>query len=116
MERLANGRRDRKSRRRHRLDPVVRRNTDEVQGSGKFDVFEELFADDFVDHTPPPDMTPDKTGVRKLYGYLRTAFSRLPSVPGSIRSEWYLTLMRRIIGRGIGTQESVGRGTLWPLC
>jgi steroid delta-isomerase-like uncharacterized protein len=53
---------------------VVRRNTDEVQGGGKFDVFEELFADDFVDHTPQPDMTPDKAGVRKLYGYLRTAF------------------------------------------
>jgi steroid delta-isomerase-like uncharacterized protein len=53
---------------------VVRRNTEEVQGGGKFDVFEELFADDFVDHTPQPNMTPDKAGVRKLYGYLRTAF------------------------------------------
>ena len=31
---------------------VVRRNTEEVQGNGRFDVFEELFADDFVDHTP----------------------------------------------------------------
>jgi len=30
---------------------VVRRNTEEVQGGGNFDVFEELFADDFVDHT-----------------------------------------------------------------
>jgi len=31
---------------------VVHRNTEEVQGGGSFDVFEELFADDFVDHTP----------------------------------------------------------------
>ena len=30
---------------------VVRRNTEEVQGKGNFEVFEELFADDFVDHT-----------------------------------------------------------------
>jgi hypothetical protein len=30
---------------------VVRRNTEEVQGKGNFDVFEELFSDDFVDHT-----------------------------------------------------------------
>jgi hypothetical protein len=30
---------------------VVRRNTEEVQSRGNFDVFEELFADDFVDHT-----------------------------------------------------------------
>ncbi len=53
---------------------VVRRNTDEVQGQGKFDVFDELFADDFVDHTTQPGTTPDKAGVRKLYGYLREAF------------------------------------------
>ncbi len=43
---------------------IVRRNTEEVQGKGRFDVFEELFADDFVDHTFQPNMTPDKAGVR----------------------------------------------------
>ena len=53
---------------------VVRRNTDEVQGKGDFKVFDEIFADDFVDHTTQPDMTPDKAGVRKLYGYMRDAF------------------------------------------
>jgi len=53
---------------------VVLRNTREVQGGGKFDLFEELFADDFVDHTPQPNTTPDKAGVRKLYGYIRAAF------------------------------------------
>jgi steroid delta-isomerase-like uncharacterized protein len=53
---------------------VVRRNTEEVQGGGNFAVFEELFADDFVDHTPQPNMTPDKEGVRKLYGNIRAAF------------------------------------------
>jgi len=53
---------------------VVRRNTEEVQGQGKFEVFEQLFADDFVDYTPQPGTTPDKAGVRKLYTYLRLAF------------------------------------------
>jgi len=53
---------------------VVHRNTEEAQGKGRFDVFEELFADDFVDQTPQPNMTPDKAGVRKLYAYLRAAF------------------------------------------
>jgi steroid delta-isomerase-like uncharacterized protein len=53
---------------------VVRRNTEEVQGKGRFDVFEALFADDFVDHTTQPGTTPDKAGVRKLYTYLRQAF------------------------------------------
>ena len=46
---------------------VVRRNTEEVQGKGERR-FEELFADSFVDHTPQPNTTPDKAGVRKLYG------------------------------------------------
>jgi steroid delta-isomerase-like uncharacterized protein len=53
---------------------VVRRNTEEVQSHGNFDVFDELFADNFIDHTPQPNTTPDKAGVRKLYGYLREAF------------------------------------------
>jgi steroid delta-isomerase-like uncharacterized protein len=53
---------------------VVLRNTREVQGGGNFDLYEELFADDFVDHTPQPNRTPEKAGVRKLYGYIRAAF------------------------------------------
>jgi steroid delta-isomerase-like uncharacterized protein len=53
---------------------VVRRNTEEVQGKGNFDVFEELFGEDFVDHTPQPNMTPDKKGVRSLYKALRMSF------------------------------------------
>jgi steroid delta-isomerase-like uncharacterized protein len=53
---------------------VVRKNTEEVQGQGNFEVFEQLFADDFVDHTTQPGTTPDKAGVRKLYTYLRQAF------------------------------------------
>ena len=53
---------------------VVRRNTEVVQNKGSFDVFDKLFADDFVDHTPQPGTTPDKAGVRKLYTYMREAF------------------------------------------
>jgi hypothetical protein len=53
---------------------VVRRNNEEVQSKGNFAVFEELFADDFVDHTTQPGTTPDKAGVRKLYKYMREAF------------------------------------------
>jgi hypothetical protein len=56
---------------------VVRRKTEEVQGKGNFDVFEELFAEDFIDHRPRPNTTPDKAGVRKLYTYS----SRIPGLP-----------------------------------
>ena len=54
---------------------VVRRNTEKVQGCGNFDVFEELFAGDFMDHTTRPNCTPDKAGAMGLYYALRTAFS-----------------------------------------
>jgi len=37
-------------------------------------MFDELFADDFVDHTPQPDSGADKEGVRGLYKMLRAAF------------------------------------------
>jgi steroid delta-isomerase-like uncharacterized protein len=53
---------------------VVRRNTEEVQSRGNFEVFEQLFADDFIDHTPQPGRTPDKDGARQLYRILRAAF------------------------------------------
>src|SRR5262249_34480551 len=35
---------------------------------------DELFADDYVDHTPQPGATPDKPGTRGLYKALREAF------------------------------------------
>ncbi|MGW1727648.1 ester cyclase [Streptomyces sp. NPDC002306] len=53
---------------------IVRRNTEEVQGGGDFELFDELFADNFVDHTPQPGRTPDKAGAKELYHALRTAF------------------------------------------
>jgi steroid delta-isomerase-like uncharacterized protein len=53
---------------------VVRRNTEEVQSGGNFELFEQLFADDFRDHTPQPGGTSDKSGARNLYHALRTAF------------------------------------------
>ena len=56
------------------IKAVVRRNTEQVQGQGDYVLFDELFADDFVDHTPQPGTTPDKAGVLVLYKRLREAF------------------------------------------
>jgi predicted ester cyclase len=56
------------------IKAVFRRNTEQVQGQGDFALFEELFADNFVDHTPQPGTTPDKAGVLVLYKRLRDAF------------------------------------------
>ena len=53
---------------------VVRRNTEEVQGGGNYALFDQLFADSFLDHTPQPNCTPDKAGALGLYKTLRAAF------------------------------------------
>jgi steroid delta-isomerase-like uncharacterized protein len=53
---------------------LVRRNSEQVQGGGDFALFDEIFADDFVDHTPQPGFSADKSGARQLYQGLRAAF------------------------------------------
>ncbi|MET9437237.1 ester cyclase [Streptomyces sp. NPDC006551] len=53
---------------------VIRRNTEEVQGGGDWTLYDELFSDDFVDHTPQPGRTADKAGALELYQTLRAAF------------------------------------------
>lgn len=53
---------------------VVRRNTEKVQGGGDWRLFDQLFADDFFDHTPQPGGGRDKASVLALYQRLRAAF------------------------------------------
>jgi predicted ester cyclase len=54
---------------------VVRRNTEEVQGKGNYEVFEELFDEHFVDYTPQPgSFSADRDGAKALYKKLREAF------------------------------------------
>jgi steroid delta-isomerase-like uncharacterized protein len=91
-----------------RAKAVVRRNTEEVQGGGNFEIFDELFADDFVDHTTQPGTTPDKAGVRKLYTYLREAF---PDVHAEIH--WQLAEGDRVTTYKTyrGTHEGTFLGT-----
>lgn len=45
-----------------------------VEGGGDYELYDELFADDFVDHTPQPGRTPDKAGALELDKVLRAAF------------------------------------------
>jgi hypothetical protein len=56
---------------------LVRRVIDEAQNRGKLDVIDDLFADDFVDHTPLPGLPPTREGVRMLFEALRVAFPDL---------------------------------------
>ena len=54
---------------------VVRRNTEEVQSKGDFALFDRLFAEDYVDHTPQPGFPATKDGTRALYRALRAVFT-----------------------------------------
>ena len=38
---------------------------------------DELVADDFVDHSPPPDVSADKAGMKQIVQMFRTAFPDL---------------------------------------
>jgi predicted ester cyclase len=53
---------------------VVRRLIEQVQSSGDFVVFDELFHPDFIDHTPFPGYPPTKEGARRIYQTFRTGF------------------------------------------
>jgi steroid delta-isomerase-like uncharacterized protein len=54
---------------------IVRRLTDEVFVGGDLSVIDELVAEDFVSHDPPPGMTPDRAGMRQIAAAVGQAFS-----------------------------------------
>lgn len=86
---------------------VVRRNTEHVQGQGDWQLFDELFADDFVDHTPQPGATADKPGVLGLYQALRTAFPDFtPEIKWQIAKDGLVTTFK--IYRGTQTGPVLG--------
>ena len=77
---------------------VVRRNTEEVQGGGNFDVFEQLFADDFLDHTTQPGTTPDKAGARKLLSREERSIISVAAVPAPTKLRTMEEIERDYIG------------------
>jgi predicted ester cyclase len=82
---------------------VVRRNTEEVQGQGNWDLYEELFVDNFVDHTPQPGTTPDKAGVLVLYKSLRTAFPDFrPDIHWQLAADDLVTTYKTYHGTHLG--------------
>jgi len=53
---------------------VYRRMVEEVVNQGHFDVVDELYHADFVDHTAPPGMPGGVDGVKGIFGAFRTGF------------------------------------------
>jgi steroid delta-isomerase-like uncharacterized protein len=53
---------------------VYRRMVEEVVNKGNFDVVEELFHDEYVDHVAPPGTPPGFEGVKAIFKMFRTGF------------------------------------------
>jgi predicted ester cyclase len=53
---------------------VYTRMVEEVVNKGNFDVVEEIFHPDYVDHVAPPGTTPGLAGVKEIFTMFRTGF------------------------------------------
>jgi steroid delta-isomerase-like uncharacterized protein len=53
---------------------VYQRMVDEVVNQGHFDVVDELFHEDYVDHVAPPGTPPGAEGVKAIFKMFRTGF------------------------------------------
>ena len=61
---------------------VYRRMVEEVVNQGKFDVVDEIFHSDYVDHTAPPGAPGGLEGVKAIFAMFRSGF---PDVKFTIR-------------------------------
>jgi steroid delta-isomerase-like uncharacterized protein len=53
---------------------IYRRFVEEVVNKGNFDVVDELYAPDYIDHAAPPGAPGGLMGVKAIMGMFRTAF------------------------------------------
>lgn len=56
---------------------LIRRVTDEVFLNGRVDAVDELFADDFVSHDPPPEIAGTRDGYKELAAMVTSAMSNV---------------------------------------
>lgn len=56
---------------------LVQRLVKDVQEAGQLALIDDLFAEDFVDHSPLPGLAPTRDGVRTLFGGMLAAFPDL---------------------------------------
>ena len=95
---------------------LYRRFVDEVINAGKLDAIDEIFGDDYVDHSAPPGAPPGKAGVRMVPAMFRGAFPDLHfSIEGLIGEGDVVS--SRVVGTGthlgnfLGTPASGKRAT-----
>jgi steroid delta-isomerase-like uncharacterized protein len=82
---------------------VVQRFYDEVVNGGAFDVVDELFAEEFVNHDQNPAFSPGRPGIKELFSRLRTGFPDL-----FYRVDALLVAGDKVIDRGTATGTQTG--------
>ena len=78
---------------------ATRRFIDEAFGKGNLAVVDELVADDYVDHNPPPNLPADKAGLKQVVTMFRSAFPDLTVTVQDIVAEGDKVAVR-VVTRG----------------
>lgn len=53
---------------------IVRRFIEETQARGNLEAIDEFIAEDCVNHTPPPGVSPNREGAKQIFAMFRAAF------------------------------------------
>jgi predicted ester cyclase len=53
---------------------LVNRMIEEIQNRKNIDLIEELFSEDFLNHTPPQGISSDRSGMRAVFSMMHVAF------------------------------------------
>ncbi len=86
---------------------ATRRFIDEAFGKGNLAVVDELVADDYVDHNPPPNLPADKAGLKQVVTMFRSAFPDLTVTVQDIVAEGDKVAVR-VVTRGTHQGELMG--------
>ena len=74
----------------------MRRAVEEVVNEGNLAVIDELVAEDFVDHTPLPDLPPNRAGIRHTIRMMREAFPDIEVTNEELVAEGDMVVARQI--------------------
>lgn len=86
---------------------TLRRFLDEAFGKGNLAAVDELIADVFVDHSPPPDISGDKAGMKQTVKLFRSAFPDLRLTIEDMIAEGDKVAVR-VVTRGTHKGELMG--------
>lgn len=86
---------------------ATRRFIDEAFGKGNLAVVDELVADDYGDHNPPPNLPADKAGLKQVVTMFRSAFPDLTVTVQDIVAEGDKVAVR-VVTRGTHQGELMG--------